>query len=192
MVPRRRPGPVHDQPLLGRLLPRRRSSLPKASPTCPRDIEFAWTKGAVKKEIDLTLPRGVLIRGKVTEEGTGRPVAGASVQFFADDAARETSSPARSRSWPAGRRLVPDRRPARQGPPDRSRARRSTTSSRRSAAELLRDGQPGGQRNYAHDIIAYDVKAGERAHAVIADAAAGQDARGRVVGPDGQAGRRTR
>ena len=28
------------------------------------------------------LPRGVLIRGKVTEEGTGRPVAGASVQFF--------------------------------------------------------------------------------------------------------------
>ena len=32
--------------------------------------------------MDLKLPRGVLIQGKVTEEGTGRPVAGASVQFF--------------------------------------------------------------------------------------------------------------
>ena len=45
-------------------------------------LELTWTKGAVKKAIDIKLPRGVLIRGKVTEEGTGRPLAGASIQFF--------------------------------------------------------------------------------------------------------------
>ena len=42
---------------------------------------FDWPKGAVEHRIDLALPRGVVIRGKVVEEGSGKPVAGARVSF---------------------------------------------------------------------------------------------------------------
>jgi hypothetical protein len=47
-------------------------------------------------------------------------------------------------------------------------------------------GQPGGTRHYAHDIIAYDVQAGESSHAVIASLKPGKIVRGRMVGPAGE------
>ena len=42
---------------------------------------FEWPKGAIEHRIDLVLRRGTMIWGKVIEEGTGRPVAGARVSF---------------------------------------------------------------------------------------------------------------
>ncbi len=42
---------------------------------------FDWPKGALEHRVDLALHRGVVIRGKVVEEGTGRPVAGARISF---------------------------------------------------------------------------------------------------------------
>ena len=53
--------------------------LPTGNPTStpPRDLE--WPKGATEQTVDLALPRGVVLRGKVTEEGTGQPVADAMV-----------------------------------------------------------------------------------------------------------------
>ena len=44
--------------------------------------EFKWTKGAVKATHDIKVRRGVLIRGKVTEAGTGRPLPASSIQFI--------------------------------------------------------------------------------------------------------------
>src|SRR5207244_11976343 len=40
-----------------------------------------WPKGARKQQVDLALPRGVLVRGTVTEADSGKPLAGARVQF---------------------------------------------------------------------------------------------------------------
>ncbi len=40
-----------------------------------------WPKGAVEQSVELALRRGVVVRGKVVEEGTGRPIAGAIVRF---------------------------------------------------------------------------------------------------------------
>jgi RNA polymerase sigma factor (sigma-70 family) len=40
-----------------------------------------WPKGAVRHQVEVRLPRGVLVRGLVAEAGSGRPVAGAGVQF---------------------------------------------------------------------------------------------------------------
>jgi len=45
----------------------------------PKHLE--WPKGALEQSFDIALPRGVLIHGKVTEEGSGKPVPGASVVF---------------------------------------------------------------------------------------------------------------
>jgi hypothetical protein len=40
-----------------------------------------WPKGAVEQSVALSLPRGAVVSGKVTEEGSGKPVAGAVVRF---------------------------------------------------------------------------------------------------------------
>jgi protocatechuate 3,4-dioxygenase beta subunit/transposase-like protein len=43
---------------------------------------LTWTRGdVVKKGIKLSLPRGLLVRGTVTEKGSGHAVAGATVEF---------------------------------------------------------------------------------------------------------------
>ena len=44
--------------------------------------EFQWTKGAVKATHDIKVRRGVLIRGKVTEDKTGRPLPASSIMFI--------------------------------------------------------------------------------------------------------------
>ncbi len=36
-----------------------------------------WPKGALEQTLNIALPRGVLVHGKVTEEGSGKPIAGA-------------------------------------------------------------------------------------------------------------------
>jgi RNA polymerase sigma factor (sigma-70 family) len=41
-----------------------------------------WPKGAVRHTVEIRLPRGALVRGRVTEAGSGAPVAGACVQFY--------------------------------------------------------------------------------------------------------------
>src|SRR5262249_54039704 len=44
--------------------------------------QFPWPKGAVvKHQLHLKLPRGVVVQGLVTEAASGKPVAGAHVQF---------------------------------------------------------------------------------------------------------------
>ncbi len=55
----------------------------KDQPYLVPEYKLAWTKGSVKKVMDIKLPRGVLIRGKVIEQGISRPVAGAPVQYLA-------------------------------------------------------------------------------------------------------------
>ena len=48
-----------------------------------RTAEFAWPKGALEHRLDLALPRGIVIRGKVTEEGSGKPIAGTMLGYLA-------------------------------------------------------------------------------------------------------------
>ena len=54
---------------------------PDGAPYLIAEKQGEWPKGAVEQSVDLALPRGVVVRGKVTEEGTGRPVAGAVVRI---------------------------------------------------------------------------------------------------------------
>src|SRR5262249_39175339 len=56
---------------------------PEGEPYCNTQKQFRWPRGAVKQTLDLALPRGVLVRGKVTDEGTGKPVEGAQVRYLA-------------------------------------------------------------------------------------------------------------
>src|SRR5262249_56867628 len=43
-----------------------------------------FPKGIVKRTVELALPRAALVRGKITEAGSDKPVAGAYVAYNAD------------------------------------------------------------------------------------------------------------
>ena len=64
-----------------------RAQSPDGAPYLITLKQGEWPKGAIEQSVDIALPRGVVVRGKITEEGTGRPVAGAVV--------RVTSPPSR-------------------------------------------------------------------------------------------------
>ena len=54
---------------------------PEGQPYLVGIKSLEWPKGSVEQSVNLALPRGVLIRGRVTVAGDGRPVAGAIVTF---------------------------------------------------------------------------------------------------------------
>ena len=54
---------------------------PEGQPYLIAVNRLEWPKGVLERTLDLALPRGVLVHGKVTEHGTGNPVAGATVAF---------------------------------------------------------------------------------------------------------------
>ncbi len=161
---------------------------PAGQPYLTGEAEFAWAKAAVRKEIDLTLTRGVRIHGKVTEQGTGRPVPGAAVHTIvrvrtggerhlieADATTREDGSYELATPPGPGHLLV-------LGPT-------LDYITRQIADGELNDyrGPNAGPRHYAHDIAAFAIPPGEASREINLTLRRGQTARGRVVGPEGQA-----
>jgi RNA polymerase sigma factor (sigma-70 family) len=61
-----------------------------------------WTKGTFERRVDFALQRGAVIRGKVVEEGSGRPVARAALHFVLRRERSEGVHPARVHSGPDG------------------------------------------------------------------------------------------
>ena len=60
-----------------------------------------WPKGALEQSLDVVMPRGVAVQGKVTEEGSGKPIARAALSFVSAQG-REVKT-ARARAPPATR-----------------------------------------------------------------------------------------
>ncbi|MFI5453829.1 MAG: sigma-70 family RNA polymerase sigma factor [Isosphaerales bacterium] len=158
---------------------------PEGQPYLILRHEFEWTKGAVKKVVDVKLVRGVLIRGKVIERGTGRPLEGASVQYIASRnrgnlldgwqgvvASRDDGSFQIVVSPGKGYLFV-------YGPT-------SGYILEAIGSRMLSYGQPGGERYYAHSIIPYEVKASDQPHEITASLRPGKTIKGRVIGPEGQ------
>jgi hypothetical protein len=54
---------------------------PAGTPYLPVWKEFKRPKGDIRRNINLALPRGVLVRGKVVEQASGKAVTGAAVRF---------------------------------------------------------------------------------------------------------------
>jgi RNA polymerase sigma factor (sigma-70 family) len=148
--------------------------------------EFVWTKGAVKKEIEIKVPRGVVIRGKVMEAGTGRPLSGASVQYLAINGDRANKG-----DWDAGTASRDDGFFRIVVPPGRGHLRIFGPTAEYVleviGANMLYYGRPGGERHYAHRIVAYEVKAGDQPHEIDVALRPGKSIKGRVIDAHGQA-----
>ncbi len=141
---------------------------------------FAWIKGTVKKEIDIKLPRGVLIQGKVTEEGTGRPVAGAIVKSLRRSRSFDTVAVSKDdgafqlvEAPGKGYLLV-------LGPTS------NYVPEEIGGGTIYASGQPGGMRFWAHGIMPYEALADERPHELTVTLRPGKTLHGRVVGPAGE------
>jgi RNA polymerase sigma factor (sigma-70 family) len=153
------------------------TSAPEGQPYLRSEVTFRWPQGAVKHSLDITLPRGVLIRGTVTDAATGRPVAGAVVH----DAAHLWIHYVESGADGVFRFVVP---PGRghllvKGPGNAYIATEVTHN------ELL-SGKRSGGRIYPDAVIAFDARAGADVCEVKAQLRHGVTVRGRVVGPDGK------
>ena len=75
---------------------RRHGLSPGGQPYLTASKRLVWPKGELEQSLDLALPRGVSIRGKVTEEGSGKPVPGATVDFVSRGGAAGQSGKAGS------------------------------------------------------------------------------------------------
>ncbi len=135
---------------------------PDGTPYLIRQVQdLRWDdKDATIKQVDLSLPRGVLVRGKVVESGTDKPVVGASIQYVPEEDNNSHDADDIVTGWQnirlsndqgqfeigvlpgPGRLLV-------HGPVNEYVLRQS------SSRELSR-GKPGGQRVYAHAIEQLD------------------------------------
>jgi RNA polymerase sigma factor (sigma-70 family) len=149
--------------------------------------EVKWTKGAVKMTHDIRLPLGVLIRGKVTEAGTNRPLGASSIQFIpiygrgGDSVVSGWGNIVASRDDGSFQIAIP---PGKGHllvfGPNHDYVLGEIGSNR------LYIDRPGGQRYRAHAIIPYEVKAGDPPHEVATALRPGVTIKGRIEGPDGQ------
>ncbi len=157
---------------------------PDGQPYLSRDIELPWPKGAVRKEVDFTLQRGVPIRGRVTEEV--RQVAGASIRRFAFKPPRDlvdglASSVASGEDGSFRLTVRPARGTYGRGPDHDSIRARSAAGCCSGGAE------PGGPRVHTHNFVAYDAQPGGEPRVIEITLKPGKTLRGRIVGPAGEA-----
>ncbi len=141
---------------------------PEGQPYLTASARIEWPKGALEQKADLALPRGVLIYGKVTEEGSGKPVAGATVDFWArgpriyqqgGNLAVETATDGSFQLGvkPSPGYLLID------GPSD-------DYVLQAIGWRMLQEGQPGGYRLYMHAHQQLDLKPGmdsQEVHVVL-------------------------
>jgi RNA polymerase sigma factor (sigma-70 family) len=143
-----------------------------------------WTKGIIEHHVDLALERGTVIRGKVTEEGSGRPVSGATLRYVGRPAATGFQAHAwngTTQSRPDGSYLlavVPKPGTLAVLGPSEDYVLDVT------GQHTLFDGQPGGQRCYAHAFVPADLKPGTGSKEINVKLRRGSTVKAQVTGPD--------
>ncbi|HEV3258655.1 MAG TPA: sigma-70 family RNA polymerase sigma factor [Gemmataceae bacterium] len=147
-----------------------------------------WPKAAVKHQVELKLPRGVLVRGKVTEAGSGKPVGWASVQFMPREANNPNLREDVLTGWEGavmggsdgvfGITVLPG--------PGHLLIHAATPDYvlQQIGGHRLYSGRPGGPRYYAHGLVALDLKPDSGTHEVTVKLRRGVTVNGRLVGPD--------
>jgi protocatechuate 3,4-dioxygenase beta subunit len=156
---------------------------PEGQPYLVASGGAGWPKGALEQTVNIALPRGVPVQGKVIEEGSGKPVPGALVDFTArggrigQDSIMSVHTDSDG-SFRLGAQPAPGHLFVR-GPDD-------TYVFQAIGSRVVREGQPGGGRLYSHADAALDLKPGMGSQEVNLVLRRGATVEGRVVGPDGQ------
>ena len=158
---------------------------PEGQPYLVANGSILWPKGALEQTINISLPRGVPIHGRVTEEGSGNPVPGALVDF---EIRRDPNGRNHNRtmhvytqsdgSFHLGAEPEPGHLVVRD--PDDDYVLQAIDSG------IVLRGRPGGSRMYSHAHAALDLKPGMGSQEVNPVLRRSATVEGGVVGPDGQ------
>jgi beta-lactamase regulating signal transducer with metallopeptidase domain len=150
-----------------------------------------WPKARQRLQRDFALPRGILVRGKVTDADSGRPMAGAVIQYYTEEpnnVQRFDLIPG-SGGWgdhlggvvtkPDGTYQIP------------VQAGRGTLLAVAPQAEYLAVDVPGrylspGRTDSVNQFVPLRLKPGEAAHEVNLQLRRTVTIRGRLEGPDGK------
>jgi hypothetical protein len=170
---------------------------PQGQPYLSREERVAWPRGAVRHEVTLSLPRGVVVSGSVVEEGSGKPVAGARIIFhprgsnsFAVRGNENLLPPGvlsyqhslvRSAADGSFRITVPEA-------PGHLLVMGPTPNyvTRPVGNNELWYGKPGGYPRHYHAFLALDARGGKAPREVRLTLRRGVTLRGEVTGPDGK------
>jgi RNA polymerase sigma factor (sigma-70 family) len=163
---------------------------PDGQPYLIKQQELKWPKGSVKQAVEVKLPRGVLVRGKVTEAPSGKPVEGASVQFLPRDA----NNPNRREDIVTGWQGVVlsgadgSFRMAVLPGPGHLLLRGPTLDyiHEEVGNNVLYNGKPGGQRYYPDGLIKLDIPPRTDTQEVAVTLRRGVPVKGRLLSPEGQ------
>jgi hypothetical protein len=151
---------------------------------------FQWPAGAVQHAADVALPRGALVRGKITEAGSGRPVGGAAVNYeplggvnrtvASDPYSRWSTRTVRSGADGSFVLAVPTSAGhllAKAAEPDYIHAEVDT--------RRLLDGRKGGRPSFPDAFMPLYLKTTKEGKEIAIKLRRGVTLRGRVVGRDG-------
>jgi RNA polymerase sigma factor (sigma-70 family) len=148
-----------------------------------------WPKGVVKQQVEILLPRGRLVRGKIAEAASGKPVAGAYVEFYIPRD-RDARSKNIIGGWNARVVSGPDGAYRIAVPPGSSRlVVRGPTPDyipQVVGSAELELGKPGGDPTYFAAVVPLNFQAEEKDKEVPIKIRRGVTIRGRLVGPDGK------
>jgi RNA polymerase sigma factor (sigma-70 family) len=170
-------------------------ALPVAGePYLPVRKDLPPAKGAARRRFDVALLRGLLVRGRVTEAGSGKPLSGAAV-FYVQ---QEEDNPHFKLELSLGAGYF-ERFPVRTDakgnfriavPPGPGHLLAKAAAPEYVPVvignEVLRANQPGGRRWYAHAAARVNFKSKSGPHRVNFQFRPGTVVTGRVVGPDGK------
>ena len=156
----------------------------------PLSEAIHWAAGDREKEVDVALPRGVLVRGRVVEEQSGLPVSGASIQYIPEDLNNPHTSEQILTGW-QGIVVADD-----QGNfvitvlpgPGRLLAHAPVNQYvlQQSSGRELSRGEAGGQRKYAHAIHKLDLAPDANTVEVTLTMKRSQVVRGEILDEEGK------
>jgi RNA polymerase sigma factor (sigma-70 family) len=148
-----------------------------------------WPQGAARQVLDFALPRGVLVRGKITEQASGQPVAGAAV-LYRPRSDNPNQKPDVLTGYGGVALSGPDGtfRTVVYPGPGHLLLSSSTPEYIHTEAEenQLTRGKPGGKRLYPDALVKLDPPVKARVQEVAVQFRRGAAVSGRLVGPDGK------
>jgi uncharacterized GH25 family protein len=167
---------------------------PEGSPYLLVNREVNWPKAdAIRQEVHLKLVRGVVVRGVVTEQGSGKPVAGATVQYqprYDSPFFKRELQPLMS-SWRPMAQTGPDGKFETAVIPGPGHLFINGPTADYLHAEILTSkvygpGVRPNRRHYPDGLVALDLAPDARTHDVKVTLRRGVTLRGRALRPDGK------